>query len=121
MMHFPQVDTRRIGEDLKARSSSLKAWELPKQASSVAPEYVWSNIGQSMDAQFIMIQSVLTVSLDQDPVPAERRNWGSWTFIGYWFSDLADMYVRIVSAICLAILIILVTDGRLALHSLLSG
>jgi NCS1 family nucleobase:cation symporter-1 len=67
-----QFDAKELGRDAKGKLTSLKAWELPKQTSSVAPEYVWSNI-------------------DQDPVPPNRQNWGAWTFIGYWFSDLADM------------------------------
>jgi NCS1 family nucleobase:cation symporter-1 len=67
-----EIDVKEFGKDIKAKATSLKAWELLKQTSSVAPEYVWSNI-------------------DQDPVPLERQNWGAWTFIGYWFSDLADM------------------------------
>lgn len=70
------IDIKVVGRNVKAKATSVKAWELPKQTSSVAPDHVWSNI-------------------DQDPVPLERQTWGSWTFIGYWFSDLADMYASI--------------------------
>ncbi|KAH7393563.1 NCS1 allantoate transporter [Cadophora sp. MPI-SDFR-AT-0126] len=45
------------------------SWKLPKQKSSLAPEYVWSNS-------------------DQDPVPIEKRTWSGFTFVMYWFSDL---------------------------------
>ena len=67
-----KVDFSALCQDAKAKATSLEAWRLPKQTSSVAPDHVWSNI-------------------DQDPVPEERQTWGAWTFIGYWFSDLADM------------------------------
>lgn len=31
---------------LKARVTTIEAWKLPKQDSSIAPDYVWSNAGQ---------------------------------------------------------------------------
>ncbi|KAJ9143382.1 Uracil permease [Pleurostoma richardsiae] len=54
---------------VKLRSTSLESWKLPKQSSTLAPDYVWSNP-------------------DQDPVPKEKQTWTAWTFVGYWFSDL---------------------------------
>jgi hypothetical protein len=33
-------------EEVKARFTTVKAWELPKQLSSIAPEHVWSNSGE---------------------------------------------------------------------------
>lgn len=30
-------------ETIKARCTTLKAWELPKQESALAPDYVWTN------------------------------------------------------------------------------
>ncbi|KAL6242011.1 hypothetical protein RBB50_010922 [Rhinocladiella similis] len=71
-LSMPQIDTKAILADAKAKATSVKAWELPKGESSVAPPDVWSNI-------------------DQDPVPPERRTWSGWSFLGYWFSDLADV------------------------------
>ncbi|KAF2092331.1 NCS1 nucleoside transporter [Saccharata proteae CBS 121410] len=48
------------------------SWALPKQSSSIAPSYVWSNA-------------------DQDPVPVEKRTWNGYAFIMYWFSDLVTV------------------------------
>ncbi|KAH6684400.1 NCS1 nucleoside transporter [Halenospora varia] len=48
------------------RTFSVK---LPKQKSTLAPDYVWSNA-------------------DQDPVDISRRTWSGATFVLYWFSDL---------------------------------
>ncbi|TVY44681.1 putative permease [Lachnellula subtilissima] len=45
------------------------SWKLPKQKSTLAPDYVWSNS-------------------DQDPVEPSRRTWSGYTFVLYWFSDL---------------------------------
>ncbi|KAH8897223.1 NCS1 allantoate transporter [Thozetella sp. PMI_491] len=55
-----------------ARLTTVEAWKLPKQTSSVAPAHVWTNA-------------------DQDPVPPEKRTWGPWAFAGYWFSDLVTV------------------------------
>lgn len=44
---MPQIDTKAILADAKAKATSVKAWELPKVESSVAPPDVWSNIGTS--------------------------------------------------------------------------
>jgi NCS1 family nucleobase:cation symporter-1 len=55
------------------KSVQAFTWKLPKQKSTLAPEYVWSNA-------------------DQDPVPIAninlRRTWTGLTFVLYWFSDL---------------------------------
>lgn len=32
-------------ETIKQRCTSIKAWELPKQDSALAPDYVWTNKG----------------------------------------------------------------------------
>lgn len=53
----------------RTRVTSLSSWKLPKQESSVAPPYVWTNA-------------------DQDPVPSESQTWTGWSFTWYWFSDL---------------------------------
>jgi hypothetical protein len=33
-------------EVVVARCTTVKAWQLPKQASSIAPDTVWSNAGK---------------------------------------------------------------------------
>ncbi|KIW24994.1 uncharacterized protein PV07_10670 [Cladophialophora immunda] len=58
--------------DLKARATTLKAWELEKQPSTFAPDGVWSN-------------------RDTDPLPMERRTWGFLTWFGYWCSDAVNV------------------------------
>lgn len=50
----------------------LQRVRLPKQKSSIAPAYVWTNA-------------------DQDPVPYEKRTWTATTFVLYWFSDLVTI------------------------------
>lgn len=47
---------------------SLSGWVLPKQTSTFADENTWSNI-------------------DSDVTPLDRRTWGTWTVLGFWFSD----------------------------------
>lgn len=36
------------GTEVRARFTTLEAWKLPKQSSSVAPSYVWSNAGAAI-------------------------------------------------------------------------
>lgn len=60
-----------IGGTLKARMTSVSAWQLPKEESSIAPDDVWSN-------------------KDMDPAPAEYRRWTTWTFFTYWCCDLIN-------------------------------
>lgn len=59
MRYVPSV------KQVKERCTSVKAWELPKQDSALAPEGVWSNS-------------------DMDPVKPENRTWSIWT----WFEAL---------------------------------
>ncbi|KAI0121448.1 uracil permease [Hypoxylon sp. NC0597] len=61
-----------IKEKTRARLTDRHSWKLPKQTSSIAPSYVWTNA-------------------DQDPVPEDKRTWTSWAFIGYWYSDLVTV------------------------------
>ncbi|KAK3676881.1 hypothetical protein LTR78_003085 [Recurvomyces mirabilis] len=73
-MHIPNVRAASAAAWQKAntRVRDASSWALPKQSSSVAPDYVWSNI-------------------DQDPVPPEKRTWTGWSFTWYWFSDLVTI------------------------------
>jgi len=43
-------------------------WLLPQQKSSFADDGTWTNV-------------------DMDVTPLERRVWGPWTMLGFWFSD----------------------------------
>ena len=43
-------------ETVRQRCTSIKAWELPKQDSALAPDYVYTN-------------------KDMDPVPPEDQTW----------------------------------------------
>ncbi|KAF2726994.1 uracil permease [Polyplosphaeria fusca] len=54
------------------RVTKPSSWKLPKQTSSFAPPDVWTNA-------------------DMDPVPVEKRTWGTSTFLTYWFSDLVTV------------------------------
>jgi len=56
----------------KARMTSVKAWELPKQKSALAPEHVWTNA-------------------DMDPVPIEHQTWSMWTWMAYWATDTINL------------------------------
>ncbi|EXJ78857.1 hypothetical protein A1O1_09259 [Capronia coronata CBS 617.96] len=55
--------------DVRAKATSRKAWELPRESTSFAPPGTWTNI-------------------DYDVTPLERRTWGHWSLIGYWMSDI---------------------------------
>lgn len=48
--------------------TKLSGWVLDKEKSSFADEGSWSNI-------------------DSDVTPLDRRTWGNWTLLGFWFSD----------------------------------
>jgi hypothetical protein len=42
----PKVDLKRYVPSkatIKERCTSIRAWELPKQDSALAPDYVWTN------------------------------------------------------------------------------
>ncbi|KAJ2903963.1 ncs1 allantoate transporter [Zalerion maritima] len=58
--------------ELKARLSSVHAWELPKVTGAIAPDYVWTNH-------------------DMDPVPLHDQTWSVWTILAYWASDLMNL------------------------------
>jgi NCS1 family nucleobase:cation symporter-1 len=75
-------------EAVKARCTSLHAWELQKQASSIAPDHVWSNAGRQFCSAWNFSVTLADFWTDQDPVPREKRTWGPWAFVGYWLSDL---------------------------------
>ncbi|MCJ1412600.1 hypothetical protein MMC19_006697 [Ptychographa xylographoides] len=60
------------GSTLKKRATSVKAWELPKESSALAPEYVWTNA-------------------DMDPVPPENQTWTLWTWMAYWATDTINL------------------------------
>ncbi|EMC95728.1 hypothetical protein BAUCODRAFT_71084 [Baudoinia panamericana UAMH 10762] len=59
-------------ETIKQRCTSIKAWELPKQESALAPDYVWTN-------------------KDMDPVPVEDQTWTLWTWMAYWATDTINL------------------------------
>lgn len=59
-------------QQLRARCTTVSAWQLPKQTSAVAPDYVWTNE-------------------DMDPVKPENRTWSIWTWMGYWATDTLNL------------------------------
>jgi NCS1 family nucleobase:cation symporter-1 len=63
---------RAAAEKGHLRLTKPSSWLLPKQNSSIAPLDVWTNA-------------------DMEPVPPERRTWGSSAFVTYWFSDLVTI------------------------------
>ncbi|KAF2724151.1 uridine permease-like protein Fui1 [Polychaeton citri CBS 116435] len=60
------------GQMLKQRCTSLRAWEVPKEESSIAPPYVRTN-------------------KDMDPTPPEDQTWTIWTWMGYWCADMLNL------------------------------
>ncbi|KAL1855522.1 hypothetical protein Plec18170_004242 [Paecilomyces lecythidis] len=58
-----------LKENVRAKPTSLRAWELPKQPTTFAPQGTWTNI-------------------DNDVTPVDRRIWGHWSLLGYWMSDI---------------------------------
>ena len=60
------------GKTIKARCTTIKAWELPKQESALAPPGVWTNA-------------------DMDPVPPENQTWTLWTWMAYWATDTINL------------------------------
>lgn len=58
-----------LESNVRAKATSLRAWELPKQPTTFAPQGTWTNI-------------------DNDVTPIYRRIWGHWSLIGYWMSDI---------------------------------
>ncbi|KAH8160366.1 hypothetical protein CIB48_g7878 [Xylaria polymorpha] len=63
---------RPSASDIKRRCISLHSWEIPKQTGALAPAHVWTN-------------------KDMDPTPPEHQNWGSWTIIAYWATDVLNL------------------------------
>ncbi|KAF2157868.1 uridine permease-like protein Fui1 [Myriangium duriaei CBS 260.36] len=60
------------GRTVKERCTSLSAWELPRETSSIAPDYVWTN-------------------KDMDPVPPKNQTWSVWTWMAYWATDMINL------------------------------
>jgi len=60
------------GQTIKERLTTVKAWELPKQKSALAPEHVWTNE-------------------DMDPVKPENQTWTLWTWMAYWATDTINL------------------------------
>ncbi|MCJ1394700.1 hypothetical protein MMC18_007580 [Xylographa bjoerkii] len=60
------------GSTVKKRLTTVKAWELPKQTSALAPPDVWTNA-------------------DMDPVPIENQTWTIWTWMAYWATDTINL------------------------------
>lgn len=60
------------GQQLKERCTSVKAWQLPKQKSALAPPEVWTNE-------------------DMDPVKVENQTWTLWTWMAYWATDTINL------------------------------
>lgn len=58
---------KRIVEKSQGKTK-LSGWVLNKEKASFADEGSWSNI-------------------DSDVTPLDRRTWGNWTLLGFWFSD----------------------------------
>ena len=68
-----QVKSHLYSRDtIKARCTSFKAWELPKQESALAPPDVWTNA-------------------DMDPVPPQFQTWTLWTWMAYWATDTVNL------------------------------
>jgi nucleobase:cation symporter-1, NCS1 family len=57
---------------IRARYCSLSAWELPKELSGLAPEYVSSN-------------------KDMDPVKPEDQTWSVWMWMAYWGTECISL------------------------------
>ncbi|MCJ1479844.1 hypothetical protein MMC13_008532 [Lambiella insularis] len=60
------------GNTVKKRLTTVKAWQLPKQESALAPPYVWTNA-------------------DMDPVPPENQTWTMLTWMAYWATDTINL------------------------------
>ncbi|KAK6613747.1 ncs1 allantoate transporter [Botrytis cinerea] len=68
MRSFTSIPYVPTGKQIKERFTTVKAWELPKQKSALAPEHVWTNE-------------------DMDPVKKENQTWTLWTWMAYWATD----------------------------------
>lgn len=72
MSDFASVRYRPTRELLRARCTTVSAWQLPKQRSAVGPEYVWTNE-------------------DMDPIKLENQTWSIWTWMAYWATDTLNL------------------------------
>ncbi|KAG9848047.1 uridine permease-like protein Fui1, partial [Aureobasidium melanogenum] len=72
VMNFSPEAILPSKETIRKRFTSLEAWALPKQESTIAPEHVWTN-------------------KDMDPVPISEQTWGMWTWIAYWATDVINL------------------------------
>ncbi|KAE9367041.1 NCS1 nucleoside transporter family [Stipitochalara longipes BDJ] len=59
-------------QQVRERLTTVKAWELPKQKSALAPPEVWTNE-------------------DMDPVKIENQTWTLWTWMAYWATDTINL------------------------------
>ncbi|PMD33657.1 hypothetical protein L207DRAFT_438127 [Hyaloscypha variabilis F] len=59
-------------QQVRERLTTVKAWELPKQKSALAPLEVWTNE-------------------DMDPVKIENQTWTLWTWMAYWATDTINL------------------------------
>ncbi|CAK7566565.1 MAG: hypothetical protein SEPTF4163_004512 [Sporothrix epigloea] len=57
---------------VKAKFTSVSAWELPKEDSAIAPPGVWTN-------------------KDMDPTPEENQTWGIVSIMAYWATDTINL------------------------------
>ncbi|CAK7212331.1 hypothetical protein SCUCBS95973_001427 [Sporothrix curviconia] len=57
---------------VKAKMTSVSAWELPKADSAMAPPDVWTN-------------------RDMDPTPPEDQTWSIWSIMAYWATDTINL------------------------------
>ncbi|KAH0263139.1 uridine permease-like protein Fui1, partial [Aureobasidium melanogenum] len=72
VMNFSAEAVLPSKETVRKRFTTLEAWALPKQESTIAPEHVWTN-------------------KDMDPVPISDQTWGMWTWIAYWATDVINL------------------------------
>ncbi|KAF7920209.1 uncharacterized protein EAE97_011550 [Botrytis byssoidea] len=68
MRSFTSIPYVPTGRQIKERCTTVRAWQLPKQKSALAPEHVWTNE-------------------DMDPVKKENQTWTLWTWMAYWATD----------------------------------
>ncbi|KUI55743.1 hypothetical protein VP1G_03144 [Cytospora mali] len=59
-------------EGVKRRFTSAHAWELPRESSAIAPDYVRTN-------------------RDMDPTPPSDQTWTIWSIMAYWATDTINL------------------------------
>ncbi|KAI4760211.1 uridine permease-like protein Fui1 [Aureobasidium sp. EXF-3400] len=87
-------------ETIRKRCTTLEAWALPKQESTIAPDYVWTN-------------------KDMDPVPISDQTWGMWTWIAYSIIQVGLTWrdaIPIMAVGCLCVAIPVVLNGSMGAH-----